>query len=1109
MKRIISILVTCVMLFSLFGTFSLNASAVTYSGTWGDLTWTLDTESGELVISGEGEMEDFADSSTDAWLNYKGAIESVVINNGVTSIGDNAFSLCSGVTNITIPKSVTNIGSGAFIHCSLTNLTIPSGVKSIEEFAFQNCQRLTNITIPNNVTSIGKYAFSYCRILSDVTILDGITRIEDGVFADCDILTSINIPNSVTSIGYFAFSNCTSLTSIVIPDSVTSIGDYAFYNCSVLTNITLDENNIYYESIDGNLYDKEGKTLIQYAIGKTENSFTVPDGVTSIYKCAFKGCINLTNITIDDSVTSLGEDSFSHCLKLETITYLGTEEQWSNISKGTAWDINCGYSTQKGTYTLEFKGTTPEPEFDYSGTWGDLTWTLDANTGELLISGEGEMEDFSTSSLTAAWKNHKKLIKSVVINEGVTSIGNQAFLSNDLFSPFAITSVSIPNSVTSIGEEAFCHCDVLTSITIPNNVTSIGKKAFYNCDGLTSITIPNSVTSIGEEAFMDCTNLTNVILSNRMVVIEPRTFSSCLNLTGINIPNSVEEIGRFAFYKCENLLSVTLPNNISSIGDYAFDLCYRLVEIINLSDLPIENAARYDYGYIANYALEVHTGESKIVDKDGYFFYTYDDTNYLIGLKGNAISEKTLFLPENYNGETYKINDYALYGSYLTKYSVQDNLTNIVISDGVTDIGNHAFAGRYNLVSVTVSSSVTSIGGFAFSECVNLVEIINLSELPLESVESSELYKYGYITKYAIEVHNGKSKIVDKDGFLFYTHNNTNYLIGYSGTESQLVLPKDYNGNKYEIYKYAFAFDKELRSVIIPNNITNIGEYAFYGCEKWRLASNNLYYDSGLTSVTIGNGVTSIRERTFYDCMGLTSITIPESITSIENYAFDSPNLTNIKYYGTESSWNKITIGSGNDTLLNATRNYIYGSETFNSASVRISSEHPGLRFKTAIEQDVLDELIELYGKENIKIGTIIIPEDMVTELDMVTVEALEAAGINFVRVWADIDQPFTTNGTTNIYAGSLTNIKEANLDRDFIGVGYIEITKENGEVLYYYSSTTATRNVSYIASRAIGDTSETQVNEYKYEMVVDDKVCYSPYTEAQREILDKLIVKK
>jgi len=157
----------------------------------------------------------------------------------------------------------------------------------------------------------------------------------------------------------------------------------------------------------------------------------------------------------------------------------------------------------------------------------------------------------------------------------------------------------------------------------------------------------------------------------------------------------------------------------------------------------------------------------------------------------------------------------------------------------------------------------------------------------------------------------------------------------------------------------------------------------------------------------------------------------------------------------------------------------------------------------------VLDELTELYGKENIRIGTIIIPEDMVTELDMVTVAALDAAGINYVKVLANIDNPFAKDGTTNIYAGSLVNIKEANLDRDFIGVGYIEITKENGDILHYYSSTTAKRNISYVATCALEDTSETQVDEYKYEIVVDNKVCYSPYPEAQREILGKLIVKK
>lgn len=205
------------------------------------------------------------------------------IPSSVTSIGNYAFFWCSSLESVTIPDSVTSIGDFAFSGCgSIASITIPDSVTSIGDYAFYDCSGLTEITIPNGVTSIGEGAFEECRNLERIIIGYSVTSIGDYAFYDCISLTSVEISDSVTSIGDFAFAYCTVLTSVEIPDSVTNIGYGAFYNCSSLENIKVNESNQNYCSVDGNLFNKDKTELIQYAIGKTDTGYDVPDSVTSI-----------------------------------------------------------------------------------------------------------------------------------------------------------------------------------------------------------------------------------------------------------------------------------------------------------------------------------------------------------------------------------------------------------------------------------------------------------------------------------------------------------------------------------------------------------------------------------------------------------------------------------------------------------------------------------------------------------------------------------------------------------------------------------------------------------------------------------------------------------
>ncbi len=308
-------------------------------------------------------------------------LESVTIPDSVTNIGNYAFSECGNLASVTIPNSVTNIGDSAFQNCDrLTGVTIPSNVISIGESAFSSCDNLTSVTIQNGTKSIGTFAFSGCRNLNNITLPDSVVSIGDNAFdatacynewwynsakynvlyignhlikadsqvlndgipkgsisdqyaikpgtktiADyafigCDELKSITIPDSVVSIGNYAFESCSGLTGMAIPKNVIRIGNCAFQTCIGLTNISVADGNSAYCSENGILYNKEKTEIICFPKNKSDNSFEIPDGITTISDGAFERCWNLTNVTIPNGVKTIGDDAFNYCRALTSIT---------------------------------------------------------------------------------------------------------------------------------------------------------------------------------------------------------------------------------------------------------------------------------------------------------------------------------------------------------------------------------------------------------------------------------------------------------------------------------------------------------------------------------------------------------------------------------------------------------------------------------------------------------------------------------------------------------------------------------------------------------------------------------------------------------------------
>ena len=593
-KRFLSILLTALLLCAvpLVLVDTAYAAEAANSGTCGDnVTWRL-SDDGVLTISGTGVMADYNYYDNRApWNSVRSQVKSVVIERGVTSIGDSAFYDCS-LTSVTIPDSVTSIGWVAFsgYYSSLTNVyydgygidwlavdghdEIPDSTTvhfKDDLYGKGMCGDNVNwiMTLDGTLTISGKgcvsdYTAVYDKNTSEfvtdapwqaakwyikaVVIENGVTGIGEHAFYACRVLERVTIPDTVTSIGDYAFCFCQELTGVTIPNSVTSLGSYIFNGCDNLAAVTISANVT-------NIRD----CAFRYCYALT--TLTIPEGVTTIEWEAFSGCSSLTSVTIPASVTSIGNSAFYGCDALTDVYYGGYGLDW--LAMGSHGDIS------KST-TVHFK----EDMYGKGMCGLNVNWAMTAD-GTLTISGKGRISNYAYYDHNSApWSVCQSYVKSVVIKRGVTSIGSDVF-----YNCYNLTSVTIPNTVTAIGNNAFHGCQSLSSMVIPNSVTSIGDSAFSGCASLGNVTIPSSVTTIGSSAFSNCTGLTDVTIPVGVTIIDWAAFSNCTSLKSVTIPNTVTSIDNKVFAGCTSLTSVTIPNSVTRIWHSAFSGCKALTSV--------------------------------------------------------------------------------------------------------------------------------------------------------------------------------------------------------------------------------------------------------------------------------------------------------------------------------------------------------------------------------------------------------------------------------------------------------------------------------------------------------------------------------------------------
>ena len=758
--------------------------------------------------------------------------------------------------------------------------------------AYVTCGRCDHTTYVEIDPTGHNYENAICTICGKKEFSAGLeyTLSEDGTYyivsgiGDCTdtnvIIPSIYEGKPVKEIGAYAFDGCSRLTSITIPSSVISIGEGAllavirgdgspFEYYSSLVSINVDPSNSAYKSIDGNLYTKDGKILIQYSMGKTDTSFVIPNGITEVGATAFLSARNLVSITITDGVVTIGEGSFYRCLSLESIVIPNSTSHIyesafadcvgltsvvignSVTSIGERAFYNCFKLVEvvnnSNHITVE-KGSQSNGMIGYYALAvynpGDTFESNLSNDNGYIVYTDGQQKILV--SYTGAEID-------LVLPSYITTINPYALIGN-----INITSVIIPDSVTSIGEGAFGMCSYLNSVTIGNSVTSIGVSAFQECGKLTSINIPDGVTSIGDYAFYGCTSLTNVYLTDIAAwcnisfsdySANPLYYADNLYVdnqlvTKLVIPDSVTSIGSYAFYHCSSLTSITIPDSVTSIGDYAFYGCSSLTSIT----IPF-------------------VGATKDGTSNTHFGYIFGASDYSYNNDYAPTSLKTVVITG---------------GSSIDGDAFRDcnGLTSVTIGNSVVSIGERAFYGCSSLTSITIPESVTSIGNNAFAGCSSLTSVYitdiaawcnisGLSYLTTNHLSAKQLYLNNELVTELV-IPNGVTSI-------------DNYAFSCCSSLTSITVPDSVT----TIGQGAFGVCSYLNSVTIGNSVTSIGSLAFYNC-------------SSLTSVTIGNSVTSIGSSAFSGCSSLTSIVIPDGVTSIGNNAF----------YGC-SSLTSVTIGNG------------------------------------------------------------------------------------------------------------------------------------------------------------------------------------------------------
>lgn len=551
MKKALSLLICLIMTFLIFTVSVPVAFAAEYSGTCGsDITWTLDTFSGELVINGSGDMNDYSYDSSPSWAFYQSYVKSVTFGEGITSVGAYAFYNQSG-----------------YRYNKMTTVNLSSTIDVIDEYAFRGCKAITTVSSMSGVQSIGSYAFRSCTGLTVIDLGDSITQLGNGSFSLCSSLESISFPSSLKTIGAAAFEGCSSITELTIPSTVTTLGNSAFADCSGITDILFSASSItseIYGAFVGAgapsgmsvVFDSNITTIPIGLFDSCTNltSVTLGSGVKTIRERAFYAT-SLTDFNITPAVTSVDGSAFAYCNNLTAFTVDSSNTTFAVGTKGELLNY---------AKTILYRYPSGRTETTYAAVAAIKTIATGAFWG-----------DDDLESVTSVY---------------VTSIEAEAFQECTNLSKIVF------GRATSVGVYAFADCNKLSTITAPY-LKTLGNFSFFGCDSLENIDDFTAVTTIGDYAFSNCQGLTDVTCPSTLTSIGGYAFVNSMNIVTVSFNEGLISIGTYAFSQCPGITEATIPSTVTSIGSYAIGYVYS-----NGSYVPAAGFKIYCYSGTAGYS---------------------------------------------------------------------------------------------------------------------------------------------------------------------------------------------------------------------------------------------------------------------------------------------------------------------------------------------------------------------------------------------------------------------------------------------------------------------------------------------------------------------------